>query len=98
MIITDKAQEKVAELIKVSQAAMPDYSLFLRVTAVSEGNSGLKHQTYFDYEEREDDKVYEYVGFNLRIDKSSLAFLEGASIHYIESDENAGFIIDNPNS
>ncbi len=98
MIITDIAQTKIAELIKGSQAAMPDYSLFLRVTAVAEGDSGLKHQTYFDYEEREDDKVYEYLGFNLRVDKSSLAYLEGASIHYIESTDNAGFIIDNPNS
>ena len=98
MIITDIAQEKVAELIKGSQVAMPDHNLFLRVTVVSQGDSGLKHQTYFDYEEREDDKVYEYGGFDLRVDKASLAYLEGASIDYTESTDNAGFIIDNPNS
>jgi iron-sulfur cluster assembly accessory protein len=98
MIITDVAQKKVAELIKGSQIAMPDYPLFLRVTVVPGGCSGLKHQTYFDYEKREEDTVYNYEGFDLRIDKLSSPYLNGSTIDYVESIDKIGFTLDNPNS
>ena len=98
MVITDIAQKKVAELIQGSHIAMPDYPLFLRVTVVAGGCSGLKHQTYFDYEKREDDTVYNYEGFDLRIDKLSHPYLNGSTIDYVESIDKIGFTLDNPNS
>lgn len=98
MIITEVAQKKVAELIVGSQIAMPDYELFLRITVLPGGCSGLKHQTYFDYEKREDDTVYNYDGFDLRLDKLSLPYLEGATVDYVESIDKIGFTLDNPNS
>lgn len=98
MIITEIAQKKVAELIIGSQTAMPDYELFLRITVLPGGCSGLKHQTYFDYEKREDDTVYNYEGFDLRLDKMSLPYLEGSTVDYVESIDKIGFTIDNPNS
>lgn len=97
MIITDVAQKKIAELILISQEAMLDYKLFLRITAIMDDSSKLKHQTYFDYETREDDSVIAYEGFDLRIDKLSLPYLEGATIDYLESNGTVEFIIDNPN-
>ena len=97
MIITDVAQKKIAELILISQEAMLDYKLFLRITAIMDDSSKLKHQTYFDYEIREDDSVIAYEGFDLRIDKLSLPYLEGATIDYLESNGTVEFIIDNPN-
>ena len=97
MIITEVAQKKIAELILVSQEAMQDYKLFLRITAILDDNSKLKHQTYFDYEVREDDLVIAYGGFDLRIDKLSLAYLDGATVDYLESNGTVEFIIDNPN-
>lgn len=97
MIITDVAQKKIAELILISQEAMLDYKLFLRITAIMDDGSKLKHQTYFDYETREDDSVIAYEGFDLRIDKLSLPYLEGATVDYLESNGTVEFIIDNPN-
>ena len=97
MMITDVAQKKIAELILISQEAMPEYKLFLRITAVLDDNSKLKHQTYFDYEIREDDSVITYDGFDLRIDNLSLPYLDGASVDYLESNGTVEFIIDNPN-
>ena len=97
MIITDVAQKKIAELILISQEAMLDYKLFLRITAIMDDSSKLKHQTYFDYETREDDSVIAYEGFDLRIDKLSLPYLEGATVDYLESNGTVEFIIDNPN-
>ena len=97
MIITEVAQKKIAELILISQEAMPDYKLFLRITAMLDDNSKLKHQTYFDYEIREDDLVVSYPGFDLRIDKLSLPYLDGATVDYLESNGTVEFIINNPN-
>ena len=97
MIITDVAQKKIAELILISQEAMLDYRLFLRITAMLDDNSKLKHQTYFDYETREDDSVTAYPSFDLRIDKLSLPYLNGATVDYLESNGTVEFIINNPN-
>lgn len=97
MMITDVAQKKIAELILISQNAMPEYKLFLRVTAMLDDSSKLKHQTYFDYETREGDSVIPYDGFDLRIDELSLPYLDGATVDYLESNGTVEFIIDNPN-
>ena len=96
-MITDVAQKKIAELILISQNAMPEYKLFLRVTAMLDDSSKLKHQTYFDYETREGDSVIPYDGFDLRIDELSLPYLDGATVDYLESNGTVEFIIDNPN-
>lgn len=97
MIITEVAQKKIAELILISQEAMPEYKLFLRITAMLDDSSKLKHQTYFDYETREDDSVVPYDGFDLRIDNLSLPYLNGAAVDYLESNGTVEFIINNPN-
>lgn len=97
MIITEVAQKKIAELILISQEAMPEYKLFLRITAMLDNDSKLKHQTYFDYETREDDLIISYDGFDLRIDNLSLPYLNGAAVDYLESNGTVEFIINNPN-
>jgi iron-sulfur cluster assembly accessory protein len=98
MNITDEAKVKIIDLIEKSQVAMPDHKLFLRVTVVPGGCSGLKHQTYFDYERRIEDEVFTFDGFDLRIDKLSLPYLEGATIEYHDTIDKQGFFLDNPNA
>lgn len=93
MVITDVAQEKIAELIIGSREAMPDYNLFLRITAVLDDNSKVKHQTYFDYETRQGDKVYTYEGFDLRLDELSLPYLVESTVDYLDL---SGFTINSP--
>ena len=55
MILSDKAVSKVAELIKESQISTPGRQQFLRISVQPGGCSGLRYQTYFDYEEKEGD-------------------------------------------
>jgi len=98
MIITDSAKDKVTELIDKSQQAMPEHKLFLRIAVLPGGCSGLKHQTYFDYEAREDDVLLRFQGFDLRIDKESHPYLKGATLDYSDTLEKQGFFLDNPNA
>ena len=98
MQVTDAARNKIKDLIEKSQQALPDHKLFLRVTVVPGGCSGLKHQTYFDYETRQNDILIRYKEFDLRIDRESHPYLKGATIDYSDTIEKQGFILDNPNS
>ena len=98
MKLTEAAQNKVKELIKGTQIAMPNHEIFLRVTVMPGGCSGLKHQTYFDYETRTEDKLFRFEGFDLRIDEESYSYLEGAIFDYSDTIEKQGFFIDNPNA
>lgn len=98
MELTEAAKAKVEELIEGTRIAMPDHEIFLRVTVMPGGCSGLKHQTYFDYEKRADDSIFRHKGFDLRIDSMSLPYLEGATIDYFDTIEKQGFFLDNPNA
>jgi len=98
MQVTDAAKIKIKDLIKKSQLAMPEHKLFLRVTVMPGGCSGLKHQTYFDYETRADDILIRYQEFDLRIDRESHPYLKGATIDYSDTIEKQGFTLDNPNA
>jgi len=96
MKVTESAQIKISNLIKDSQIATPDKHQFLRVAVQPGGCSGLKYETYFDYEEKDGDSVYSYDGFDLRIDKMSNPYLESSTMGFVDTMEKQGFTIDNP--
>jgi iron-sulfur cluster assembly accessory protein len=98
MILTDEAIKKVANLIIDSQIATPGMKQFLRISVSPGGCSGLRYQTFFDYEQKEDDVIYEFDGFDLRIDKMSDPYLQGSNLDFVDTIEKQGFTIDNPNA
>ncbi len=98
MKLTDQAVKKVAELIKDSQITMPDRPLFLRLAVQPGGCSGLRYQTYFDYEIKDGDELVRYKDFDLRIDRMSWPYLDGSSMDFVNTIEKQGFTIDNPNA
>jgi iron-sulfur cluster assembly accessory protein len=98
MKLTDQAVEKVAELIKDSQIIMSDRPLFLRLAVQPGGCSGLRYQTYFDYEIKDGDELVRYKDFDIRIDKMSWPYLDGSSMDFVNTIEKQGFTIDNPNA
>jgi iron-sulfur cluster assembly accessory protein len=98
MKLTEAAISKVEQLIENTRIAMPSHEIFLRVTVMPGGCSGLKHQTYFDYEKRSNDHIFRYQKFDLRVDDLSLPYLEGATIDYYDTIEKQGFFLDNPNA
>jgi iron-sulfur cluster assembly accessory protein len=77
---------------------MPDHPLFLRISVQPGGCSGLRYQTYFDYERKEGDKIYPFQGFDLVIDRMSDPYLFGATLDFVDTIEKQGFTIDNPNA
>lgn len=97
MKLTEAAVKKAGELIEKEQISFPDKRLFLRIAVQPGGCSGLRYQTYFDYETK-DDELVRYKDFDVRIDKMSWIYLEGATMDFRDTINSQGFSIDNPNA
>jgi len=96
MKLTESAQNKVSELIKESQIVTPEYDLFLRLAVQPGGCSGLRYQTYFDFDKKAGDQLVRFKDFDIRIDNMSWPYLSDCTLNYVESIEKIGFEIDNP--
>jgi len=98
MILTQEAKDKVVDLIQEPRIAVPDREIFLRISVQPGGCSGLRYQTYFDYEKLDGDAEHAFDGFSLRLDKMSVPYLEGATLDFVDTIEKQGFVLDNPNA
>jgi iron-sulfur cluster assembly accessory protein len=98
MKLTDQARDKVAELIQESRITAPGKDIFLRLAVQPGGCSGLRYQTYFDYEYKDGDQLIRYKDFDIRIDKMSWPYMDGSSMDFVNTIEKQGFTIDNPNA
>jgi iron-sulfur cluster assembly protein len=70
----------------------------LRVFVSGGGCSGLQYGMAFETEGEADDIVFESEGVPVYVDPVSIAYLEGASIDYVDSLMGGGFKIENPNA
>lgn len=95
MILTDAAAAKVKELIAREQ---PEGELALRVAVQPGGCSGLRYALYFDDEIKDTDVRAEFGGVTLVTDKMSAPYLKGASVDYVDTLQQSGFTINNPNA
>ena len=98
MILTEKAKQKVSELIGDSRISIPDREIFLRISVQPGGCSGLRYQTFFDYEKLDGDTDYNFEDFTLKVDKMSVPYLDGATLEFLDTIEKQGFTLDNPNA
>jgi len=96
MMLTDAAEKKVGELIQDSRISIPDRDIFLRIAVQPGGCSGLKYQTFFDYETKDGDFIDSYKTFDIRIDRMSVPYLYGSTLDFVDTIEKQGFTIDNP--
>ena len=92
--LTPSAATKVGELL--SQEGEDE--LALRVAVRPGGCSGFSYEMYFDTEVNEADVVAGFDGVSVVVDSSSAMLLQGATMDYSDSLQNAGFSIDNPNA
>lgn len=91
---TDLGADKVREFL-TSQGA--DVAVAgLRVGVKGGGCSGFQYQLAFD-EQRDDDVVFEDHGLKLLVDPTSLSYVDGSQIDYVDSLTGAGFQVLNPN-
>src|SRR6266542_6734307 len=93
--LSDSAAVKVKELL---QRKAPETQLALRVAVQPGGCSGLRYALYFDDQITEKDQVGDFGGVQLVVDKMSAPYLMGAEIDYVDSLEQSGFTVNNPNA
>jgi iron-sulfur cluster assembly accessory protein len=92
-VLTPSAIAKVKEIMG-SQTPVPSG---LRLSVVGGGCSGFQYSMAFENGAGMMDKVFEFDGLKVYVDATSLMYLGGAHVDYIETLEGAGFKFENPN-
>jgi len=95
LMLTKKAEEKVKEIL----SEQPEPYAGLRIQVVGGGCSGFQYRMGFDknYNDQSD-AIFEFDGLKVFVDKSSLLYMEGAEVDYVDGLMGAGFKITNPNA
>lgn len=93
--ITDKARERVKQLMKESNLG-DDY--FLRVGVVGGGCSGLSYKLDFDNEQQPRDQVFEINEVKIVTDIKSYLYLCNSTLDFTEGINGKGFHFINPNA
>lgn len=91
--LTGTAIAKVKEIM-AQQDPVP---AGLRLGVVGGGCSGFQYSMQFENAAGAMDKTFEYEGLKIFVDATSLMYLTGATVDYVESEMGAGFKFDNPN-
>src|ERR1700747_656428 len=90
--LTAKAIAKVKEIM-AQQNPVP---AGLRVGVVGGGCSGFSYSMSFENASGLMDKVFDMDGLKVYVDATSLTYLNGCTVDYIETLEGAGFKFDTP--
>ena len=94
VVLTEAAGATIRSLLV--QKNVPDYGL--RVFVAGGGCSGMQYGMALEAEARDYDHVIEREGVKIFIDPTSMMYLDGASIDYVDSIMGGGFKIENPNA
>lgn len=92
--VTPAAAKTIRTLLE--QREIPEY--VLRVFVSGGGCSGMQYGMAFEEQPKDFDQVVEVDGVRLVVDPTSLMYLQGATIDFIDSLMGGGFRIDNPNA
>src|ERR671912_1362265 len=93
IVLTDKAAEKINELL----ASTPDGAeQALRVAVRGGGCSGFQYALAFDAP-KDDDHRFEHKGVSVVVDKTSMQFVFGSQVDWVDGLQGAGFSVTNPN-
>lgn len=95
LTVTPRAASVIGRLVE--ERNLPGYAL--RVFVTGGGCSGMQYGMSFEENAQEFDSVVEVDGgVRLLIDPTSLVYLQGANIDFVDSLIGGGFRIDNPNA
>lgn len=92
--VTPNAVTVIRNLL--TERSIPNHAL--RVFVSGGGCSGMQYGMAFEENARDFDRVVQVDGVKLLVDPTSLMYLQGATIDYIDSLMGGGFRIDNPNA
>src|SRR6185312_15450992 len=91
--LTDNAVTKVKEIM-AQQDPVP---AGLRIGVVGGGCSGFSYNMSFENAPGMMDKVFTFDGLKVFVDATSVMYLNGCVVDYVETLEAAGFKFENPN-
>jgi iron-sulfur cluster assembly accessory protein len=91
--LTDKAASKIKELLAQQQDPAEQA---LRVAVRGGGCSGFQYALAFDAP-KEDDHRFENQGVAVVVDKTSMQFVFGSEVDWVDGLQGAGFSVNNPN-
>jgi iron-sulfur cluster insertion protein len=91
--ISPRAAKRIAEIISTEGRPM-----MLRLAVTGGGCSGFQYSFALDDAPADDDLVVEEGGIRVLIDSTSLEFLKGAEIDFVDDLIGASFKVNNPNA
>lgn len=92
IVLTEVAAKKVADLV----ANEGDDGLVLRISVAPGGCAGLRYQLALDDRRLDGDVEREWYGVTVVTDRMSAPYLAGATIDFVDTIQQQGFTIDNP--
>ena len=92
LILTPQAIAKVREIM-ATQDPLP---AGLRIGVVGGGCSGFQYSMAFENQSGMMDKVFNFDDLKVFVDATSLMYLNGCTVDYVETLEAAGFKFENP--
>ena len=93
--LTENAATKIKQLMSDEPEGE---ATVLRIAVQGGGCSGFEYALGFDSGAQEGDHELEWHGVNVVVDPFSAPYLRGASIDYLETIQESGFKIENPNA
>src|SRR6266480_3888946 len=93
VVLTERAIAKVKEIM-TQQNPVP---AGLRVGVVGGGCSGFSYSMSFENAAGMMDKSFDFDGLKVYVDATSVMYLNGCIVDYVETLEGAGFKFENPN-
>ena len=94
--VTEKAAAEVKRIIADQQAAGAAENLYLRISVRGGGCSGFQYALAFGAP-KEDDHRFENQGVAVVVDKTSMQFVFGSEVDWVDGLQGAGFSVNNPN-
>jgi iron-sulfur cluster assembly accessory protein len=93
--ISPAAADVVRDLLRQRDL---DESYGLRVFISGQGCSGFEYGMGLENKPGDSDHIFDCEGLKLIVDESSMHFMSGAVIQYIDDEHGKGFVIENPNA
>jgi len=90
-------EQAVAKAKSIMQNGEKKGAEGLRVQVLPGGCSGFSYNLIFD-KKRQGDKIIEKDGFKVFVDEDSHMFIDGSKLDYVETLNESGFKIENPNA
>jgi iron-sulfur cluster assembly accessory protein len=89
--VSDTAADKIRELV-----ASGEQEQALRVAVRGGGCSGFQYALALD-RPKDEDHVFQHNGVSVVVDKTSMQFVFGSQVDYVDGLQGAGFTVNNPN-